>query len=108
MDNLQIILDNAIAVNHTFMYYLHERKQFDIEQFNVLMKAIISISNDFEKKENKDIAYKIHFIHAQIIYHILYHFAPNDCYNIENLPPDYQNYLDELGFIVHNLLYHEL
>ena len=108
MDSLQIILDNEVATNNSFLYYLHEINRFDVEQFDVLCKAISDITTDFDIKENKAIAYKVHFIYTQIIYHILYHFNPNDLSCIENLPADFPEHLDKLDVLVHNFLYHKL
>ena len=108
MDSLQIVLDNELAANDSFMYYLHERDTFEIGQFEILCKAIKNITDDFDMKENKGIAYKVHFIYTQIVYHVLYHFKANDSFCIKNLPLDFQEHLDELDVIVHNFLYHKL
>lgn len=100
MDSLQIVLDNEGAINDSFMYYLHERGLFEIEQFNILCEAIKNISHNIDMKEDRRVAYKIHFIHNQIIYHILYHFNPDDLSCIKNLPPNFYEHLNELDTIV--------
>ena len=71
---MDIITDNYYALNHSFLYYLHEKDNFNIDAFYKLINYI-----DFLPKK-----------------HIIYHFDPNDISKITNLPDNYLEHLSTL------------
>lgn len=107
MDYLQIVLDNEVATNNSFMYYLHERDMFEYKQFDILCNAITCLANSPILKEDKTIVHKVHFIHSQILSHILYHFNPKDGYVIKNLPLDFYENIESLDYAVHMFFHND-
>ena len=93
-----IIEDNVNADNNSFLYYLHEENMFHVERLIDLcnyIHALGSISIMDVKR--------LYFIQNQSIRHITYHFDPNDCSEISNLPKDYWNFIDLLDYEISKL-----
>lgn len=93
-----IIDDNINADNDSFLYYLHEENTFHVEKLIDLCTYInaldcISIIN----------VKRLYFIENQAIRHIAYHFDPNDCSEISNLPDNYWDYIDTLDYAINNI-----
>ena len=88
---LDVVEDNCIATNNSFLYYLHERDVFDTDAFAGLLDGI----NGLEEKQ-EDVLEQLHFIYSETLKHIIYHFDPNDTSQITNLPDDYWEYLSDL------------
>lgn len=88
---MDIITDNYYALNYSFLYYLHEKDNFNIDAFYKLINYIDSLP---QKQDN--IILQLIFIQNEILKHIIYHFDPNDISRITNLPDNYLEYLSML------------
>lgn len=86
-----IIEENYNCKEGSFMFYLHERDEFDTEE---LMKLCDSIEKNTEK--NDIITNQLFCIQSQILRHIIYHFDSNDLSQIKNLPDNYMEYIELL------------
>ncbi len=88
---MDIITDNYYALNHSFLYYLHEKDNFNIDAFYKLINYI-----DFLAKKQDNITLQLMIIQNEILKHIIYHFDPNDISKITNLPDNYLEHLSTL------------
>ncbi len=75
----------------SFLYYLHEKDSFNIEEFVKLCGYIDKLP--FKSEETKE---KLFFIQSQTLRHIIYHFDPTDQSYINNLPENYWEYIEML------------
>ena len=84
-----IIDDNYSGTKQSFLDLLHEESTFDMKAFMDLcnyIRALDSITiNELQK---------LHFIHYQILRHLIYHFDINDQYEISDLPQNYWDYIE--------------
>lgn len=87
-----IIDDNINADNNSFLYYLHEENTFNI-------KSLIDLCNYINTLDCISIMNlkRLYCIQNQAVRHIVYHFDPNDCSRITNLPDNYWDYIDILN-----------
>ena len=88
---MDIITDNYYALNHSFLYYLHEKDNFNIDAFYKLINYI-----DFLPKKQDNITLQLMIIQNEILKHIIYHFDPKDISKITNLPDNYLEHLSTL------------
>ncbi len=99
MNNDQRILeDNYNIADESFLYYLHEKNQFNIESFWNLYDSIVELRKaDCEEKFNMDLIRKLNFIYKSILQLFLYHMDSKDEYYIEKFPQeDYNLYIERL------------
>lgn len=98
MSKSNIIYDNKNAVNHSFLYFLHDEDRFDEKAFYELY-AYVSKLDSITLAELRD----LYFIQDQVIRHIVYHFDQNDMSKISNLPTEYWKYIDLLAHAINNI-----
>jgi hypothetical protein len=88
MKEKNLMEDIRRADHFSFLYYLHEEKDFRVD-------ALVVFCNYLEKMESVSIEQlrDLRWIENQILRHLVYHFDPNDLSRIRNLPT---NYCEEL------------
>lgn len=84
MHKRNLIEDNKRGENQSFLYFLHEEKQFDVKALDDLCHYIIELDT-ISLEQLRD----IHYIENQILRHLVYHFDDNDLSKISNLPFEY-------------------
>ncbi len=94
-----VIHDNSMATNNSFLFFLHERDQFDIDALRRLLDSI-----DVLEVGTKEVLMELNDIEFEILKHITYHFDPMDLSHIENLPEDYWEYIVALQQAVRRFL----
>ena len=94
MNALEILEDNYVLQNNSFLYYLREKSLFNKEAFKQLYDSIYALSE--QNVEISAVALKIHMIHYKIIEAFMYHFDTDDAYQIKNLPDNYNKILAQL------------
>ena len=93
-----LIEENKRAENQSFLYFLHEEKQFDVKALDDLCHYISELDTiSFEQLRD------IHFIENQILRHLVYHFDDNDLSKISNLPFEYWVYIEPFERLVASL-----
>lgn len=98
MPKPNIIYDNKNAINHSFLYFLHEENKFNEKSFSELYDYVIKLDS-ITVAELRD----LYFIQSQVIRHIVYHFDQNDMNEISNLPTGYWKYIDLLDNAINNI-----
>lgn len=93
-----LIEDNKRGENQSFLYFLHEEKQFDVKALNDLCHYIIELDT-ISLEELRD----IHYIENQILRHLVYHFDENDLSKISNLPFEYWEHIEPFERLVASL-----
>lgn len=100
-DYVQVLRDNAAATGNSFVYYLHERRQFDEAAFATYYEAIAYFA-----AQTPDVKYRpailslIARTHKQILTCFIYHLDKGDLYVIPNMPINYYAYLEKLDNII--------
>ena len=107
MHKRNLIEDNKRGENQSFLYFLHEEKQFDttlfrsqfdVKALNDLCHYIIELDT-ISLEELRD----IHYIENQILRHLVYHFDENDLSKISNLPFEYWEHIEPFERLVASL-----
>ena len=98
MKERNLIEDNRRAVHFSFLYYLHEEKDFRVD-------ALVDFCNYLEMMESVSIEQlrDLRWIECQILRHMVYHFDPNDLSRIRNLPTNYWEELEAFEQVVSKL-----
>lgn len=98
MKEKNLIEDNRRANRFSFLYYLHEEKEFRVE-------ALVALSQYLERMDSVSIEQlkDVRWIENQILRHLVYHFDPNDLSRISNLPPNYWEELEAFERVVSKL-----
>ena len=98
MKERNLIEDNKRGENQSFLYYLHEEKDFRVD-------ALVDFCNYLEKMESVSIEQlrDLRWIENQILRHMVYHFDPNDLSRIRNLPTNYWEELEAFEQVVSKL-----
>lgn len=96
MSAKNILEDNVEEKNDSFLYYLHEKSEFNAEAFKKLYGAVRVLA-DNEVGISRT-AQQINYVYGQILKCFLYHFDKDDEFKITNLPENYSKligYLDK-------------
>ena len=98
MKERNLIEDNRRADHFSFLYYLHEEKDFRVE-------ALVDLCQYLERLESVSIEQlrDLRWIETQILRHLVYHFDENDLSKISNLPMDYWEEVEAFEQVVSNL-----
>ncbi|MBQ8982191.1 MAG: hypothetical protein IJ079_01280 [Lachnospiraceae bacterium] len=96
---MNLIEDNYLAANHSFLYALHEKDCFDKEAFMELCEYISTL-----KEKDDTITLQLCSIQNELLKHIIYHFDPKDMSRIQNLPDDYTDYILKLEQAINQYL----
>lgn len=90
MKERNLIEDNRRADHFSFLYYLHEEKDFRVD-------VLVDFCNYLEMMESVSIEQlrDLRWIENQILRHLVYHFDSNDLSRIRNLPTNYWEELEE-------------
>lgn len=94
MSARDILTDNAEIKNSSFLYYLRNQSDFNINAFKELYSAIRLLADD--EVEISRTAQQINYIYGEILKCILYHFDPDDEFRINNLPGNYSKLIEYL------------
>lgn len=98
MNALRVLDDNFKAINHSFLYYLHEENYYDETAFSELCGCLSLLCHTHSCK--RELSSQILLIYGEVLKHIIYHFDPNDLSSISNLPHDYNEKLEVLEQLV--------
>ena len=98
MKERNLIEDNRRADHFSFLYYLHEEKDFRVE-------ALVDLCQYLERLESVSIEQlrDLRWIETQILRHLVYHFDENDLSKISNLPMNYWEELEAFEQVISNL-----
>ena len=83
LDFKKILLSNYNAEKHSFIYYLHERSEFNDDAFCKYYNAIIGLTQNCNYCQ--EILNAIFYNHNYILKSIIYHLNSDDEYYIKNL-----------------------
>lgn len=98
MKERNLIEDNRRADHFSFLYYLHEEKDFRVE-------ALVDLCQYLERLESVSIEQlrDLRWIENQILRHLVYHFDENDLSKISNFPMNYWEELEAFEQVISNL-----
>ena len=98
MKERNLIEDNRRADHFSFLYYLHEEKDFRVE-------ALVNLCQYLERLESVSIEQlrDLRWIENQILRHLVYHFDENDLSKISNLPMNYWEEVEAFEQVISNL-----
>ena len=98
MKERNLIEDNRRADHFSFLYYLHEEKDFRVE-------ALVDLCQYLERLESVSMEQlrDLRWIETQILRHLVYHFDENDLSKISNLPMNYWEELEAFEQVISNL-----
>ena len=94
MSAKDILEDNVDAKNSSFLYYLHNKSEFNKEAFKKLYAAIRVLAD--EEVGISRAAQDINYVYGQILKCLLFHFDKNDEFKINNLPENYGKLIEYL------------
>ena len=98
MKERNIIKDNRRAGYFSFLYYLHEEKEFHSESLAALCQYLVALES-VSIEQLRD----LRWIENQILRHLVYHFDENDLSKISNLPMDYWEEVEAFEQVVSKL-----
>ena len=98
MKERNLIEDNRRADHFSFLYYLHEEKDFRVE-------ALVNLCQYLERLGSVSIEQlrDLRWIENQILRHLVYHFDENDLSKISNLPMNYWEEVEAFEQVISNL-----
>lgn len=96
---IKILNDNNNSSGNSFLDYLHEQCQFNEGAFKEYCECLITIGKDKNYTQDKEIIDMIVHLQTYILCAFIHHFDTNDLYEIQNIPNNYNDYLEELNFI---------
>ncbi|WP_449623144.1 hypothetical protein [Robertmurraya sp. Marseille-Q9965] len=118
--SIEILLKNEKAAEGTFLFYLHEKSEFNENAFWDYYNSVINITRKIINKEfEKEIVTTkaIVFTHSEILKKFIYHLSPKDLYEMKDFPTEklhlYNERLNDMllgyfeGFIINEELYDE-
>lgn len=94
MSAIDVLEDNVMAKNDSFLYYLHEKSEFNREAFKQLCLCIRELA-DVEVGISRT-AQNINFVYGQVLKYFMYHFDKNDEYKISKMPESYNKLIEYL------------
>lgn len=94
--------NNYKAMQGTFLYYLHEKNEFNIKSFWDLYDGIVELGKSNRNENlNFEIIRKLNFVYKNILEYFVFHMDSNDLYKIKGFPhEDYTLYLERLDTAV--------
>lgn len=101
--NPKIVLDNNYNIaEQSFLYYLHEKRQFNTESFWQLYDSIVELGKcNSNEKLNVQLVRELIFVYKNILECFLYHMDLKDLYKIEKFPQEqYTLYIERLDIAV--------
>ena len=93
-----IIQNNFDCKENSFVYFLHEKNCFSIEQFWYFYDSIATLRNVEEK--TTDLTKQITHCYEYMLKCFVFHLDPNDRYEMQDFPNNYNDYLDRLDYIL--------
>jgi hypothetical protein len=105
-NSIDILEENYKGENNSFIYYLHERSEFNADSFRIYLNSLIDITNLNAKRDlDSNVALMVVKTYDYILRNIIYHFSPNDLKHIKNLPnEDLFDYIDNLRVVLESFL----
>ena len=94
MSARDILEDNVNAKNGSFLHYLHNKSEFNVDSFKKLYAAIRVLAD--EEVGISRAAQDINYVYGQILKCLLFHFDENDEFKINNLPENYSKLIEYL------------
>lgn len=94
MSARDILEDNVEAKNSSFLYYLHNKSEFNVGSFKKLYAAIRVLAD--EEVGISRAAQDINYVYGQILKCLLFHFDKDDEFKINNLPENYGKLIEYL------------
>lgn len=101
---LEILNQNEQASNDTFLYYLHEQCQFHKQAYQEYCTCLTVLSSEFQNIVTKEITKTVLHLHTYIVSCFIYHFDSNDLYEIKDVPPNYQEVIENLNKLLEELI----
>jgi len=98
MKEKSLIEDNRRTGYFSFLYYLHEEKEFHSDALVALCQYLVALES-VSIEQLRD----LRWIENQILRHLVYHFYENDLSRISNLPTNYWEEFERLEQAVLNL-----
>jgi hypothetical protein len=85
---LAILEDNDCARNNSFLYYLHEKRSFDVQSFWLYYNALVGLTdtNQREKTLDRAISRMVSNTYSYAIGCFLWHLCPYDGYEMRQFP----------------------
>ena len=103
-DAQTILQRNANAAEGSFLFWLHEREQFDRASFWRLINAGI-ITGSIISAERDEVRWPAFQIYDGAMRQILWHYSPHDQCRIEYMPgPNLNEYLERLLWALEPLI----
>lgn len=98
MNQQKVLDDNYNVVDRSFLHYLNERCQFNIESFWEFYDCIVELGkNNCKQGFSLELLRKLNFVYKNILELFLYHMDSNDGYDIKEFPEEkYTFYLERL------------
>lgn len=94
---------NSNSVEGSFILLLHEKCTFNISKLNRIYSEIEELLESHTVFTNEEIK-ACFFIYSKMNNYIIYHFDPQDQYTINNLPENYNEYLERFTQLIRRLI----
>ena len=100
LDEAKLIIKNNFECKEgSFIYFLHEKHDFSTQQFLEYYDSVACLVQCTKERNHKE-AMQITNCYERILEFIIYHFDPNDLYEISNFPNNYHEYLERLEYVI--------
>jgi hypothetical protein len=97
---LAILAANDMAADGTFLYWLHERRRFDVSSLWRLDAAMTTIAAAPPKSRGRQTARRAFLVYRYILKSAIFHLNPHDLCVIRSMPRrKLYDYLDRLEWV---------
>ena len=90
----EILDNNYEKKGESFLYYLQEKHIFHKDSLRLLCEAVYTLAEENVYISRR--AAKITTVYGNVLKCFLYHFDPDDPYQINNLPDNYNRMISQL------------
>ena len=97
---LKILSDNDESINNSFLDYIHEKCIFDEKSYWEYYDCLITLGKCKTHNEDKEVIKQILHTYSYVLSSFVHHFDPNDGYELNNIPNDYNEYIENLNFAI--------
>ncbi|MBD5139761.1 MAG: hypothetical protein HDT24_10670 [Ruminococcus sp.] len=90
----EIIFDNYMCNENSFIFLLHEKSRFSEEKFREFCDSIAVLAET--EKSGSDLTMQINNSYQYLLREIIYHFDPDDLSRIDDFPANYNDYIEKV------------
>lgn len=100
MQAIQVINDNYMGQNGSFVYHLHEDKIFKTDKYWLLYNSIRQVCLNKDSIDKKSLDKKIFDIHSYLLRATIWHLSPDDLSVIQGPQEGLGLYVERLNTLI--------